>query len=437
VGPPRRRGGPHPARLRAKAHENASTTMTLLKGATLGDGSIADVRLSRDRVAEVGPELPASGDAVTDLSGYVLLPAPAEPHAHLDKALTAGRVRSQPGDLDAAIAAWHEQRRTLGVEDIVERAERAARTSLARGVTAIRTHVDVGEGIELRAAQALIEVRERLRPLIDIQVVALSYPLTGAGEGADNRDLLREALELGVDLVGGAPHIDPDPVGQMEFCLELARELGRPVDLHMDENMRAGALDLADLARLVSAGPLGSVTASHCVTLGLQPEDVQRRTAEAVARAGISVVSCPATNLHLQARDQRTAMPRGITALRALLDAGVTVAGGGDNVQDFFHPLGCGDALQTVALLVLAGQLDVAQAYRLVSDGARATMGLEAAGVAPGRPAELLAVAAGSLQEAIATNTDDRIVFRRGRIVERTRIVREGEGRTNEGDEVD
>ncbi|MGH2987692.1 MAG: amidohydrolase family protein [Solirubrobacterales bacterium] len=408
--------------------------MTLLKSARLDDGSIADVRLSGGRVAEVGPELPVSGDTAIDLSGYVLLPAPAEPHGHLDKALTAGRVSSQPGDLEAAIAAWHEQRRTLSVEDIVERAERAARASLARGVTAIRTHVDVGEGIEQRAAQALIEVRERLRPLIDIQVVALSYPLTGRGEGADNRDLVRDALELGVDVVGGAPHIDPDPMGHMEFCLGLAREFGRPVDLHMDEHMRAGTLDLADLARLVTAGSLDSVTASHCVSLGLQPQDVQRRTAEDVARAGISVVSCPATNLHLQGRDQRTATPRGITALRALLDAGVTVAGGGDNVQDFFHPLGCGDALQTASLLVLAGQLDVGQAYRLVSEGARAAMGLDAAGVAPGRPAELLAVAAGSLREALATSTEDRIVFRRGRMVERTRTVREVEARTDEGD---
>jgi len=408
--------------------------MTLLKGATLADGSIADARLSRGLVAEVGTELPASGDDVVDLSGYVLLPAPAEPHAHLDKALTAGRVSSQPGDLDAAIAAWHEHRRTLGVEDIVERAERAALASLARGVTAIRTHVDVGEGIELRAAEALIEVRERLRALIDIQVVALSYPLTGPGEGAENRDLVRAALEIGVDVVGGAPHIDPDPVGQIEFCLELAREFGQPVDLHMDEHMRADALDLADLARLVASRRLDPVTASHCVSLGLQPAGRQRVISDDVARAGISVVSCPATNLHLQARDQPTATPRGITALRALLDADVTVAGGGDNVQDFFHPLGCGDPLQTASLLVLAGQLDVAQAYGLVSDGARAAMGLEPAGVAPGRPAELLAVAAGSLQEAIATGTEDRIVFRRGRVVERTRTVREVEARTNEGD---
>ena len=105
-----------------------------------------------------------------------------------------------------------------------------------------------------------------------------------------------------------------------------------------------------------------------------------------MARAGISVVTCPGTNLHLLGRGVRTATPRGLTALEALLDAGVLVAGGGDNVQDFFHPLGCGDPLQTAALLVLAGQLDVQTAYRLVSENARAVMGLPAGGVAPGAP---------------------------------------------------
>ena len=395
----------------------------LLQNATLIDGSTANVRLEGGRIAEVAPSGGAGEQAALDLTGYVLLPAPAEPHAHLDKALTAERVQVQAGDLISAIEAWHEHRRTLRGDDIERRAEAAARISLARGATAVRTHVDVGEGIELRAADALIAVRDRLRPLMDIQVVALSYPLAG-DDGAENRDLVRRALERGVDVVGGAPHIDADPVGHIKVCLELAAEFGRPLDLHMDEHMRS-SMDLGDLARLAADRSAQPVTASHCVSLGLQQPEVQDRVAADVAAAGISVVSCPATNLHLQARDVRTATPRGITALRALLAAGVTVAGGGDNVQDFFHPLGCGDPLQTAALLVLGGQLDIATAYRLVSVDARAAMGLPAGGVAPSGAADLLAVAGGSLQEVVATATEDRLVFRRGRLVERTRVARD------------
>jgi cytosine/creatinine deaminase len=397
----------------------------LLHNATLLDGSEAEVRLEGHRIAEIGPpgSLPGEKEEVVDLAGHMLLAAPAEPHAHLDKALTAERVDVQAGDLNAAIEAWHAHRAGLDGEDIARRAESAALIALARGVTGVRTHVDVGEGIELRAAEALVSVRDRLRPLMDIQVVALSYPLAGAA-GAENRALVRAALELGVDVVGGAPHIDPDPAGHIEVCLGLAAEFGRPVDLHMDEHLRS-SVDLEDLVRLMGDDFPQPVTASHCTSLGMRPAEVQDRVAADVARAGIAVVTCPGTNLHLLGRGVRTATPRGLTALPALLGAGVLVAGGGDNVQDFFHPLGCGDPLQTAALLVLAGQLDVRTAYRLVSENARAVMGLPGGGVAPGGPGDLVAVAEGSLQEALSTTTENRIVFRAGRVVRRTSVVRE------------
>lgn len=397
----------------------------LLHDATLHDGSEANVRLEGDRIAEVGaPGTLARDEADSlDLSGYVLLAAPAEPHAHLDKALTAERVEVQAGDLNAAIDAWHAHRAGLGEEDIARRAESAALIALARGVTAVRTHVDVGEGIDLRAAEALVSVRDRLRPLMDIQVVALSYPLAGAA-GAENRALVRAALELGVDVVGGAPHIDPDPAGHIEVSLGLAAEFGRPVDLHMDEHL-GSSVDLEDLVRVMGDGFPQPVTASHCTSLGMRSAEVQDRLAAEAARAGIAVVTCPGTNLHLLGRGVRTATPRGLTALPALLGAGVLVAGGGDNVQDFFHPLGCGDPLQTAALLVLAGQLDVQTAYRLVSENARAVMGLPGGGVTPGGPGELVAVAGRSLQEALSTTTEDRIVFRAGRVVTRTSVVRD------------
>lgn len=401
--------------------------MMMLRQATLPDGQRADVRLANGRIAEVGAPggLSADPDGETvELSGYVLLPAPAEPHAHLDKALSAEQVGVRAGDLDAAIDAWHKYRTTLGADDIARRAEAAARFALSRGATAIRTHVDVGLGIELRAAEALIGLRERLRDLIDIQVVALSYPLTGRGEGAANRGLLREAVELGVDLVGGAPHIDNDPVGHMEICLELAAGAGLAVDLHMDEHL-GSTIDLEDLARLVGDGFPRPATASHCLTLGMSRPEVQHRVAAAVAAAGISVVSCPQTNLHLHGRGIPTATPRALTALAALRRAGVVVAGGGDNVQDPFHPLGCGDPLQTASLLVLAGQLDINEAYRAVSEEARTVMGLASGGIELGGPADLLAVAGASLQEVLATTTEDRLVLRGGRLVDRTRVLHE------------
>ncbi|MGQ0670284.1 MAG: amidohydrolase family protein [Actinomycetota bacterium] len=402
--------------------------MVLLRSATLADGTEVDVRIDGAFIAATGPPgslKPALDEEGHDLEGYVLLPAPADPHAHLDKAFTSARVESPRRDLPGAVDAWMAFRSGLDAVDVLDRARAAAFQALARGVTAIRSHVDVGQGIELRGAEALIGLREELAGLLHIDLVALvSRPLTGLA-GADNRALLRAAMELGVDLVGGAPHVDDDPRGALEICLETASDLGRPVDLHMDETLDPAVLGLEDLAQMVAQGFPHPVTASHCVSLGVQPREVQGRVAQAVAAAGIAVVACPQTNLYLQGRDWENSPPRGLTALRPLLDAGVTVGAGGDNVQDVFNPLGRGDPLETAGLLVSAGHLSCEEAYDLVSRGARGVMGLPAVEVvAPGRPADLLAVAGHSLPQAIATATEDRWVFAAGRTVARTRVER-------------
>jgi cytosine deaminase len=397
---------------------------TSLLGATLADGARVDVRLSEGVIADVLPAgdlASGPGDETHDLDGYTLLPALAEPHTHLDKALTADRFGREFTSLTAAIEAWYAYRKTLDVPDLVARGRQAALLALAHGTTAVRTHVDVGQGIELRAVAAMLAVRDQLRPLLDIQVVALTYPLTGP-DGAANRALLREALALGADVAGGAPHVDPDPARHVEICLEEAAAAACPVDLHADENMRPDSVDLVEAIAGVSAGFPHAVTASHCVSLGIQPADVQAERAAAAAEAGVAIVTCPIANLYLQGREQRTATPRGLTALPALLEAGVTVGGGGDNIQDCFIPVGRADPLLTAQHLVVGGQLTPTTAFELVTSNARAVMGLPPLEVAPGSPADLVAVAAGSLREAIATVTQARIVFRRGEPVFRTHV---------------
>lgn len=414
---------PSPVRIRRRI-EDQNLNM-FLQNAVLADGSRVDVRLADDEIREVaraGELAVRDGEELVDLSGYVLLPALAEPHTHLDKALTADRFGQEFTDLDAAISAWHAYRETLALDDMVGRARRAALLALAHGATAVRTHVDVGKGIGLRAAEALLSVRDELRALVDIQVVALSYPLTGE-DGKANRSLLREVMRLGADVVGGAPHVDPDPAGQVEMCLETGAEFGRPVDLHADENMRANSIDLIELVRRVGDGFPHGVTASHCVSLGIQPAEVQAEVAAAAAASGVSIVTLPIANLYLQGREQRAATPRGLTAIPALLAAGVLVAGGGDNIQDPFIPVGRADPLLTAQYLVVAGQLAPSMAYEFVGARARAVMGLPPLAVAPGFPADLVAVAGSSLRETIATASEDRVVFRKGRLVSRTRVL--------------
>jgi cytosine deaminase len=390
----------------------------LLQGATLADGAPADVRVEGELIAEVAPRLDvAEGETVRDLTGHVLLPAAAEPHAHLDKALTADRVPNPAGDLLGAIVAWRAHRPSLTLDDIAGRAEQAVRMLAANGVTAIRTHVDVAADIGTLGVEALVKAREAVGHLVDLQIVALVSPPISGPDGGPNQAALAAAMAAGADIVGGCPHLEPDPHAALMHVLEVATATGKDVDLHMDETLDAGVLHLAELAELV-AGFGHRVTASHCCSLGMQPPEIQAEVAAAVAAAGIAVVTLPQTNLFLQARGWATAPPRGLTAIRPLLDAGVTVAAGADNLQDPFNLVGRGDPLETSALLVMAAHLSPAESYAAVSTASRAALGLPAVAVAPGSPAELVAVPrARTVREAIATAAERRVVVHRGQVV--------------------
>ncbi|MGQ0847537.1 MAG: amidohydrolase family protein [Actinomycetota bacterium] len=308
----------------------------LLKQARLTTGEIADVEIEDGVVAAIrtdGSPRSAASRNVHDLDGFLLLPAAADPHAHLDKTSTADVVFNPAGHLGGAIEAWQRHYASLTVADIAGRARRSALAGLLRGYTAIRTHVDVAEGLGLKSVEALLVVREELGKLIDIQVCGLvAVPMTGTA-GAGNRAALRVALEMGIDVVGGAPWRDPDQVAALEFLLAEAASFARPIDLHLDETLDPSATLVRDFARLVQAtGFAHGATASHCVSLGTQDIDVQQAVAAELAAGGISVIANPFTNLYLQARDRPVSPPRGLTALRELLVAGVNVAAGTDNV---------------------------------------------------------------------------------------------------------
>ena len=196
------------------------------------------------------------------------------------------------------------------------------------------------------------------------------------------------------------------------------------MDLHTDETLDTRMLTLQTMAGLVSAtGFAQRVTASHCVSLGVQDPSTQQRVSEAVAAAGIAVVALPQTNMYLQGRGQPAATPRGLTAVTALRAAGATVAAGGDNLRDPFHPVGRGDALEVAALMVTCGHLDPRSALESVTSAPRAALGLPQVRLSPGAagsPADLVAMPAADALEALAAATAQRTVWRAGQVVART-----------------
>ena len=395
----------------------------ILAGGRLDDGRLVDLHVVDGLVSAVfesGTPVAASTPR-EDLAGWLLVGAMAEPHAHLDKALTAEQVPNPRGDLMGAIDAWMTAA-SAGIftpEDIADRATHALELLLANGATAVRTHVNVGAGKE--ALQAVREARSRMDGLMDVQIVALtSNPITGP-EGRENRRALAVALEVGVDLIGGCPHLDPDGTSLMSDAFAAASDARIGLDLHVDEVLDPEVLYLRELTRMVrDTDFVHPVTASHCVTLGLQSPDVQAAVSREVANAGVSVVALPQTNLFLQGRNHPTATPRGLTAIDALHQAGALVCAGADNVQDPFNLVGRSDPLETAALLVMAGHRLPDEAFRMIGADARACLGLPPAEPVVGAVADLVAIDAPSVRGAIADAPMARKVFHRGKLVAAT-----------------
>jgi cytosine deaminase len=389
----------------------------VLRNALLTDGRRVDVTMDATVVTSVAETSRSSAPPAEglDLTGYLLLPAPAEPHAHLDKAFTWERLGVGYGDLPAAVRAWSAESGHLDPADVRRRGLRGLGLLTARGVTAVRTHANICSGDDpLLAMRALVDLREEVAGVVDLEVVLLTRSET-------SNAVIREALAYGVDRLGGAPHGWPDPFEGTLRVLRIAAEAGVGVDLHVDEDLDPNAATLALIGReTLRLGLQGRVTASHCVSLGIQDADVRDDAVWTLREADVGVVTLPLTNLYLQGRTWPTSPPRGLTAVRALIDGRVTLAAGSDNLRDPFNPMGRGDPLEVASLLVMAGHLTVEEAYSAVSDGSRRVMGLPLAGPAPGLAADLLAIRANSLAEAVAAAPEDRIVIRHGEVIARS-----------------
>ena len=353
-----------------------------------------------------------------DLHGRVLLPALVEPHAHVDKAYTADLYPNPASDFDGAIAASGRSFTEATAQDIAGRARRALLAFVANGCLSVRTHVVVGTFFGMKAVEAVATVVADLEGLVDVQVVAHITPPVSGPAGRDNRAMLRDALAMGATQVGGNPYWSEDPGQETQACLEEAANAGVGVDLHTDETMDPSCLTVLTLAEAVKrTGFPHPVVASHCVSLGLQPPGTQQRVAEAMAEAGVSVVSLPQTNLYLMGRGREQGKPRGMTALAALKRAGVQVAAGGDNMQDPFNPLGRADPLEAASLFVYAGQLGPGDAFDAVTASARSVCNWPRVALEVGSPADLVALPGSGLREAMAGASSSRVVVRRGQVV--------------------
>ena len=285
-----------------------------------------------------------------DLEGRLVLPGLAEMHAHLDK--TYSPVRNPTGTLRGAIESFRETVSTRSMESIAENADKAIKNALRKGVTRMRSHLNLGSEGDLVLFEIGAALRRQYRQAINLQFVGMTS-LTGAPE---ELKLLEQAQSIGMDLIGGAPALEREPYQSVDHVLSAAKTLGIPVDLHIDETESPSSNTLAYLAERVSHSEFEhGVTASHCCSLAFMKKSQIKKTADLVREANITVVTLPMCNLMLMGRDLHP-RPRGMTPIDVLISHGVNVCAGSDNVQDPFNPFGNYDPLTAAQLAVLVGQ---------------------------------------------------------------------------------
>jgi cytosine deaminase len=400
--------------------------LILTGGRVLGSGAAQperlDLRIAADgRIAGIAPSLAAeAGEQVIDLGGRLIVPGLVDAHQHLDKSRTRRTVSNPTGNLDGALAGYRAFAATVSREDIIARAEHTIETCVARGTVAIRSHTNIDPETQLRGVEAMLEVRERCRDRLTLQVVG---HITGGAMRMHDaaKAWLEAAASAGIDVIGGVPAFSDRPLEFLDMAFALAERHGLPIDMHIDEHLDAGTLLFdAVIERTRAHGMAGRVVASHSCALSALAPDQAKRIHEGLAAAGVAVITLPAANLFLQGRDVAALAPRGLTRIRELLVAGVEVAAGSDNIQDPFVPTGSGDLVEIARWTLLAGHLglhDLPLAFDLVSRAPASIMQLGDWGIHEGARADLLITDADDPEDLVASGSLSRTVFVKGRLV--------------------
>ncbi len=409
----------------------------IVRHATLPDGRTdVDVAVRGDRIVAVEPHAtlaPAGAGREIDAGGLLLSPPFVDAHFHMDATLSLGQPRfNQSGTLLEGIALWGELKPQLTREALVERALAYCDVAVARGLLAVRSHVDTSDP-RLLAVDALLEVKRRVAPYLDLQLVA--FPQDGVLRYDPRRDdpsctlsalqLLESALDRGVDVVGGIPHFErtmADGAESVRLLCELAAARGLRVDMHCDESddpMSRHVETLAYHARRL--GLQGRVTGSHLTSMHSMDNYYVSKLIPLIAEAGLSAIANPLINITLQGRHDSYPKRRGMTRVPELMAAGVPVAFGHDCVMDPWYPMGSGDMLEVASMALHVAQMTGRAAMRACYDAVTETparmLGLEGYGLAPGCFADMVLLQARDPVEAIRLRPARLAVLRRGRVV--------------------
>ena len=399
----------------------------ILRQCALPDGRRGiDIGIRDGRIVAVEAGLTAAAGEIIDVAGQLVTPPFVDAHFHMDATLSYGLPRvNQSGTLLEGIALWGELKPLLTQEALVERALAYCDWAVAKGLLAIRSHVDVCDP-RLLAVEALLHVKEKVRPWLDLQLVA--FPQDGVLRAPGALDNLKRALAMGVDVVGGIPHFErtmADGAESVRILCELAAELGLPVDMHCDESDDPLSRHIETLAfHTRRLGLEGRVAGSHLTSMHSMDNYYVSKLLPLIAEAGVAAIANPLINITLQGRHDTYPKRRGMTRVPELLAAGVPVAFGHDCVMDPWYSLGSGDMLEVAAMGLhvaqMTGQDGMRACFAAVTETPARILGLEGYGIAPGCRADLVVLQAGDPIEALRLRATRLLVLRGGRAIART-----------------
>lgn len=387
-----------------------------------GSQSTSDIIVGADgRIVVVEPFLDTSScGARVDIKGMLVSPGFLDAHQHLDKTGVLRFTPNPSGTLQGAREAFAKYARTAGPDDIHKRATRTVERCLSRGTTRIRSHINVDKDAGFHGIETLAAIRKAEKDRITLQLVAFMTPHPG-----QDFDWLAKNIDGAValaDAVGGTPAVSEDPPRYLDILFSAAVKAGKPVDLHLDEHLKADVhlLDAA-LDRVERFGMQGRTVFSHVSVLSALPRKDFQRIAERLLALDVGVVTLPAANLYLQGRDAEMLPPRGLTRVAELYRAGVTIATASDNIQDPFVPTGSGDMLEIARWTLLAGHLrgdELAAAHRMITTAPARLMGLgKEHGLKAGARADFIITDCIDTDTLVAGGPDRAFVFSKCRLV--------------------
>lgn len=401
----------------------------LFKNARIENAEVtSDFRITDGKFDLIASDIePLPGEEVVDLGKKLVLPPFIESHVHLDTCLTAGDpVWNQSGTLFEGIECWGKRKDKLSKGDIRDRVKRAVKMQAAHGVQFVRTHVDVTDP-SLIAMETMIELREELRDVMDIQIVA--FPQEGILSYPNGKQLMIDAVKLGADAVGAIPHFEftrEYSVESLNFAMQLAAENDKLVDVHCDEIDDEASRGLETVAaRALELELFDKVTASHTTAMHSYNNAYVVRLMRLLKMSKINFVSNPLVNTHLQGRMDTYPKRRGVTRVKELTNEGINVSFGHDDIFDPWYPLGTGNMRDVVFMGLhvcqMMGYEDIMNSYKFITTNAARTLHLgDQYGIEEGRPASFVVLDAENYYDALNTNAAVLFSYKKGKKIAQT-----------------